>query len=159
MWSKASFTPRNTTVRTYVFFFFSVRSAHLCLFRLRPIRKQAYYQSLRRVQLSGPTLFQGVIGQAASIANSTKHTNPVKYGWRAGGSENVTNDTQSKKIKTRLQLSCCRRHSLWRELKRVRGRFTVLGDTPVNCLLREGAPRRVLFRNRAKKKLPLASFR
>lgn len=29
------------------------------------------------MQLSGPTLFQGVIGQAATIANSTKHTNAV----------------------------------------------------------------------------------
>lgn len=38
---------------------------------------QTYYQSLRRVQLSGPTLFQGVIGQAAAIANSTKHTNTL----------------------------------------------------------------------------------
>lgn len=39
---------------------------------------QAYYQSLRRVQLSGPTLFQAVINQAASIANSTKHYNSVR---------------------------------------------------------------------------------
>lgn len=29
------------------------------------------------MQLSGPTLFQGVIGQAAAIANSTKHTNTL----------------------------------------------------------------------------------
>lgn len=41
---------------------------------------QAYYQSLRRVQLSGPTLFQAVINQAAQIANSTKHHNPVRKG-------------------------------------------------------------------------------
>lgn len=39
---------------------------------------QAYYQSLRRVQLSGPTLFQAVINQAAQIANSTKHRNSVR---------------------------------------------------------------------------------
>lgn len=38
---------------------------------------EAYYASLRRVKLSGPTLFQSVISQAASIANSTKHLKTV----------------------------------------------------------------------------------
>lgn len=45
------------------------------LFRCGP--RQAYYQSLRRVRLSGPTLFQAIINQAAQIANSTRHTNSV----------------------------------------------------------------------------------
>ncbi|CAM9714165.1 unnamed protein product [Ectocarpus sp. 12 AP-2014] len=55
---------------------------------------QAYYQSLRRVQLSGPTLFQAIINQAAQIANSTKHRNPVgqKYHVLCVMTDGIIND-------------------------------------------------------------------
>lgn len=35
------------------------------------------------MQLSGPTLFQAVINQAAQIANSTKHQNSVRSSGQA----------------------------------------------------------------------------